>query len=478
MHSFIENPRYPSARSHRFTSAGIALLAFAIVACGGSSSGSNGQAPNLGTTYPADAATGVPLNARLTANFDIAMSPLSATSFTLKQAGTAVAGTVANSGDAMSATFTPSANLSASLPYTATITTAALSAAGAALAADRSWTFTTGTTVDSGPPVVSSTSPAGGATGVAINSKVAATFSKAMDSSSINSTSFSLKQGSTPVSGTVTYGPGTTATFTPAAPLASNQPFTATISTGVKDPQGNALAAAFSWNFTTGATAAKGPAPVLLGTAGNFAILAKTGIDTVPTSAITGDIGVSPIDSTAITHFSLTKVGEYSTSTQVTGRVYAADSTPPTPNNLTTSVSNMEAAYTDAASRPTPDYTNLLTGAIGGQTLAPGLYKWASSVGMASDVVISGGPNDTWIFQMTGDLTMANGVRITLAGGALPKNIFWQVAGKAVIGSTAHFEGILICKTDVTLQTGSSMNGRILSQTAVALQKATVTKPQ
>ena len=477
MHSFIENPRYPSARSHRFTSAGIALLAFAIVACGGSSSGSNGQAPNLGTTYPADAATGVPLNARLSANFDIPMSPLSATSFTLKQAGTAVAGTVANSGDAMSATFTPSANLSASLPYTATITTAALSAAGAALAADRSWTFTTGTTVDSGPPVISSTTPADGAVGIAINSKIAATFSNPMDASTINSTNFSLKQGTTSVPGAVSYGPGTTATFAPTSPLASNLPFTATITTGVKDPQGRALASAFAWSFTTGATAAKGPAPVLLGTAGNFAILAKTGIDTVPASVITGDIGASPVFLASITNFSLTKVGTYSTSPQVTGKVFAADSTAPTPSNLTTSVSNMEAAYTDAASRPTPDHTDLLTGAIGGQTLAPGLYKWASSVGMASDVTINGGPNDTWIFQMTGDLTMANGVRITLAGGALPKNIFWQVAGKTVIGSTAHFEGILLCKTDITLQTSSSMNGRLLSQTAVNLQKATVTQP-
>ena len=149
----------------------------------------------------------------------------------------------------------------------------------------------------------------------------------------------------------------------------------------------------------------------------------------------------------------------------------------PTPSNLTTAVSNMEAAYTDAAGRVTPDFLELGTGNIGGKTLVPGLYKWTSSITIPENTVISGAANDTWFFQTTGDLTMAAAKNVTLSGGAQAKNIFWQVAGKVSIGAGAHFEGIILCKTDVTLQTSSSMNGRILAQTQVALQKATVVQP-
>ncbi len=121
-----------------------------------------------------------------------------------------------------------------------------------------------------------------------------------------------------------------------------------------------------------------GQAPVNLGTAGNYVILAKSGISTVPPSAVTGNLGVSPIDSTAITAFSLIldSSGEFSTSSQVTGKVYAANYGSPTPANLTTAVSDMQTAYTDAAGRTLPDHTELGSGNIGGLTLAPGLYKW------------------------------------------------------------------------------------------------------
>jgi Ice-binding-like len=113
-------------------------------------------------------------------------------------------------------------------------------------------------------------------------------------------------------------------------------------------------------------------APVNLGTAANFAILAKSGISTVPTSAVTGDIGVSPIDSTAITGFSLTHdaASPFATSSQITGKAYAPDYTVPTPANLTTAIGDMQTAYTDAAGRTTPDFTELGAGQIGGLTLS------------------------------------------------------------------------------------------------------------
>lgn len=225
--------------------------------------------------------------------------------------------------------------------------------------------------------------------------------------------------------------------------------------------------------------ASAGPAPVSLGAAGNFVILSKSGISTVPNSVITGDIGVSPAATTFLTGFSLTMVGTTSaTSTQVTGDLFGADMTPPSNSNLTTSVSAMEAAYTDAATRPAPpDFLNLGSGEIGGQTLAPGLYTWTSGVTISSNVTVSGGPNDVWIFQIPGNLTMSAARNVILAGGAKAKNIFWQVAGFVEIGTNAHFEGIMLSQTAIHLRTGASMNGRALAQTEVTLDQATVTQP-
>ena len=137
----------------------------------------------------------------------------------------------------------------------------------------------------------------------------------------------------------------------------------------------------------------------------------------------------------------------------------------------------MEAAYTDAAGRPTPDFLEVGAGNISGMTLQPGLYKWTSTISVLDDVTISGGANDVWIFQTTGDLSVAPAKQVRLAGGAQAKNMFWQVAGNATVDGGAHFEGVLLCKTDVTLKTNATMNGRILAQTAVVLQVATVTQP-
>ncbi|CAE8583688.1 unnamed protein product [Polarella glacialis] len=224
---------------------------------------------------------------------------------------------------------------------------------------------------------------------------------------------------------------------------------------------------------------AAGPDAVNLGEAGTYAILSKAGISTVPTSAITGNIGVSPIDSKAITGFSLMadSTNTFATSTQVTGSVYAVDYTSPTPAELTVTIGNMETAYTDAAGRATPDHTNLEAGDLGGLTLVPGLYKFGSDVTIPTDCTINGSSTDTWIFQVTGNLIMAANMRITLIGGATASNIVWQVAGYVEVEAGAHMEGILLVKTKVDFRTGSSLNGRILAQTAVTLQSSTVTQP-
>ena len=168
---------------------------------------------------------------------------------------------------------------------------------------------------------------------------------------------------------------------------------------------------------------------------------------------------------------------------EVNGVIYTVDAAGPVPcrviypSRLTTAVRNMESAYTNAAGRTNPNYLNLGAGNIGGMTLAPGLYKWTTGVTIPTNVTLSGGPNAVWIFQVAGTLTMASSVRITLSGGAQAKNIFWQVAGAATLGTYSHFEGNILGQTGINMQTGGSINGRLLAQTAVTLQKNTVVKP-
>ena len=186
-------------------------------------------------------------------------------------------------------------------------------------------------------------------------------------------------------------------------------------------------------------------------------------------------MGVSPIASTAITGFALVadKTNTFSKSTQVIGKIYAANYASPTPANLTTAVSNMQTAYTDAAGRKSPNFTEFYAGNLSNKTLKPGLYKWGTSVLVNTKLTLSGGPNDIFIFQIAGNLTLGSGAKIVLSGGAQAKNIFWQVAGGAgvTIGTTAHMEGTILAKTAIHLRTGSSLNGRALAQTAVTLDK-------
>lgn len=220
-----------------------------------------------------------------------------------------------------------------------------------------------------------------------------------------------------------------------------------------------------------------GPAPVNLGTAGNYVILAKSAISTTGATAVTGNLGVSPAAASFITGFSLSAPPTtFSTSPIVTGQVFAADYDSPTPTILTTAVLDMMTAYTDAAGRA-PDHTELGTGNIGGMTLPPAVYKWSTGVLIPTDVTLSGGPNDVWIFEIAQNLVMSSGTRIRLEGGAQAKNIFWQVFGIVDLGTTSHFEGNALVQTGISLKTGATANGRLLAQTAVSLDASTLTAP-
>jgi hypothetical protein len=322
------------------------------------------------------------------------------------------------------------------------------------------------------PPSVVSANPSNNATGVARNSEITFKFSKEMDPATINSSTFIVMQGATVVPGTISYS-GKTATFTPTAVFAVNTGYTATITTGAMDLSSQPLEANIVKSFTTGGSSSA-LANVNLGGAGNYVILAKTTITNVATSAVTGDLGLSPAATSFYTGFALTNATGYATSAQVIGKMYAANMASPTPINLTTAVSNMQAAYTDAAGRTTPDFVALGTGNIGGKTLTPGLYKWTTAVTVPTNVTISGGADDVWIFQVAGNLTVSSAVNVTLAGGAQAKNIFWQVAGTVSLGANSHFEGVILSKTGITFKTGASITGRALAQTAVILDKNTV----
>lgn len=339
---------------------------------------------------------------------------------------------------------------------------------------------------------VSTTNPSNGATNtptstnssnnIVTGTAVSATFSQAMNPASFDSNpagtllTFTLKDsGGNEVMGTVAMNAANTvATFTPSdSALRTNEKYTATISIAAETIGGVALPDPIEWSFTTNDRPVTGQAPVNLGTAGTFAILTQTGITDVYASSIVGSVGTSPITGAAL----------LLSCTEVAGMVYTVNAAGPlpcrttSPNLLTTAVGDMGFAYSDAAGRSIPDFTELGAGEIGGLTLAPGLYKWGSAVSIATNVTLSGGPNDVWIFQIAKTLKQASATRITLAGGAQAKNIFWQVGDVVAIGTTAHFEGVLLAKTLIAFKTGASANGRFLAQTAVTLEQNAITQP-
>ena len=341
-------------------------------------------------------------------------------------------------------------------------------------------------------PTVISSSPSNWATNVptSLNDSdntlsgtiVTATFGQPMDPATLNSSAenlstFTLREtAGSNVPGTVVMSEANTvATFTPtSSALSPNTSYTATVTTAAKNADGLAMAHAITWKFTTNAIPLTGQSPVPLGKAGIFAILTKTGITDVFASSITGDIGASPITGAAI-HVTCAEM--------VTGTIYTVNAAGPLPCRvtdptlLTTAVANMQTAYTNAAGRTNPNFTNLGAGHIGGLTLAPGLYKWTTGVSISSDVTISGSATDVWIFQIAGKLTQASATKMILAGGALPQHIFWQTAGSVVIGTTAQAEGVILGKTLIALKTGASAKGRLLAQTAVTLEQNAVTAP-
>ncbi|MFV8754798.1 ice-binding family protein [Nannocystaceae bacterium ST9] len=147
-----------------------------------------------------------------------------------------------------------------------------------------------------------------------------------------------------------------------------------------------------------------------------------------------------------------------------------------TPSPTGVRVGAVQLAFTDAAGRAA-DVTELGAGNIGGMTLEPGVYAWGTGLLIPTDLALEGSETDVWIFQIAGDLTLGSGVQVMLNGGALPENVFWQVAGLVEFGTTAHAEGVVLSQTAITLRTGASIDGRLFAQTAVDLDASTVVAP-
>lgn len=240
-----------------------------------------------------------------------------------------------------------------------------------------------------------------------------------------------------------------------------------------------------------GGTQALGPETVDLGAADSFALLAKTGITNTGSHAshITGNIGNSPGTAAQMDNVFCSEITGtiYGVNTAYTGSgdpsCFAG--TAPDKTFVDNAILAIETAYGDAAGRALPNGTELYGGNLGGRVFAPGLYKWSTNVTIPTDVTLSGGANDVWIFQISGDLSIASGgsvpagIKVKLIGGAQAKNVFWQVGGGvgATLGTYSTFNGTILSSKQVILQTGAVLNGRALAQTQVTLDADTVIKP-
>ncbi len=427
--------------------------------------------PMVISTDPANNATNVFLNKIVAANFNMPMNQatINATTFTLKQGTTSVAGSVAYNGT--TAYFAPTALLAANTIYTATITTGVKNVQGTTIASNYTWTFTTGSIT---APNVTSTDPTNNASGVALNQNITANFSMPMDPLTISATTFTLKNGAAIITGTVSYL-GTTAIFNPNSDLLPGTTYTATITTGSKNLTGVPLANDYVWNFSTN-TAVVGNT-VNLGSAERFGILAGVGVSNNAGFSIINnmDVGISPGVRSSITGFPPAII--------VNGAIYASDDIAPVgiAAMLTQAKLDLTNAYlfAEGASYSAPI---TVSGDQGGKTLVAGIYKSTSTLLVQNgDLTLSGSATDVWIFQVASAFTTVGGAggSIKLAGGALAKNVFWQTGSSATIGDYTSFVGNILALQSITMGSHSTAQGRMLARNGAVVMTHTniITKP-
>jgi methionine-rich copper-binding protein CopC len=495
--------------------------------------GKDQTAPTVVLTIPASGETNIEINQKIKVTFSEQMNPLkfNKRTFIVLQEGTTtqVLGKIRYSTKNKKLIFRPKQPLIKDVQYTVTIkgdTTTGPNVKdthGNAMENDYVWTFRTGPklNIDSISPTVQLVSPSSGSANIATNRNFGVSFSEAIDPLTINATTFTLKQGTTSIPGTVTYY-GTIATFHPTSNLPANSNFTATITNQVKDLAGNPLASDFVWNFTTGnttiittssstsssstssgstsssssSTSSSGStsstssssssggtsssssssssssggtssgsqqATIDLGAAGStFAILAGSTVTNTGPTIINGDLGLSP--GSAVTGFPPGSVN---------GTQHINDAT------STQAKLDLTTAYNEAAGRSTAPIT--VSGNLGGQTLAPGLYKSTSTLAISGgDLTLDamGDGNAVFVFQIASTLTTTPARQVILSGGAMASNIYWQVGTSATIGTTSAFKGNILADQSITFQTGATLDGRALTRIgAVSLDSNIITKP-
>ena len=427
--------------------------------------------PMVVSTDPANNATNVFLNKTVAVNFNmpINQATVSTATFTLKQGTTSVAGSVSYNGT--TAYFNPTALLASNTIYTAIITTGVKNIQGTTIASDYTWTFTTGSII---APNVTATDPTNNASRIALNKDITANFSMAMDPLTIMATTFTLKNGSAIITGTVSYL-GTTATFNPNSDLLPGTTYTATISTSAKNLAGVPLANDYVWNFNTNSAVVGNT--VNLGSAERFGIIAGVGVSNNAGFSVINnmDVGISPGVRSSITGFPPAII--------VNGAIYASDDVAPAgiAAMLTQAKLDLTNAYlfAEGASYSAPI---TVSGDQGGKTLVAGIYKSTSTLLVQNgDLTLSGSATDVWIFQVASAFTTIGGAggNIKLTGGALAKNVFWQTGSSATIGNYTSFVGNILALQSITMGAYSTAKGRMLARNGAVVMTHTniITKP-
>jgi len=381
--------------------------------------------------------------------------------------GAAPTGAVTYVVGSRTAVFTPSAALTVGTTYTATVTTAATDLAGNQLAGNQAplpgasnqvWSFTA-SAPDVIAPTVTLTNPADLATGVPMNGTVNATFSKAIDPTTISLATFTVQATGPPLGaailGAITFDPLTRiATFTPSSPLAASTTYTATVTTGVKDTAGHAIVAGLvpnPWTFTTGTILA--PAAVALGTASSYGIMATSAItNTGAATLINGDVSLEPGTSCGLLPL------------QVNGTIHINDTVSHHAR------ADLLIAYNYAKTLP-PGITisaGADLGALYPTGIPPGTYTSGSTMLVSTPLILDAGgnANAAWIFQIGSSLTTT--ANVSLANGAQAKNVFWVPTLDGTVGVGTTFYGSIVSGRDVTAKTGAVINGRILAGATLA----------
>ncbi len=319
-------------------------------------------------------------------------------------------------------------------------------------------------------PIVVSTDPGNQAIGVSLDKIISVTFNTEMNPATINTSSM-IVYGVDTIAGTLSYA-GNTASFTPSANLTPFTTYTGTVTTAVKDITGNALQQKYIWTFNTGA------AGVDMRTASRFGILAATGITSTGFSEVqNSDVGVSPGLRSSILGFPPAVV--------INGSIYAADDLLPSgiPAMLIKAHEDLAASYVFAASATSPSLT-IVSGDLGGQTLAPGIYKSSGALMIDSGNLTldaQGDINAYWIFQIASDFVTqgGSGGDVILTGGAQARNIYWQTGGAAILGNNTSFKGTILSLNTIRMNSDATIEGRLLSGngTVVLGNTNTILKP-